>query len=138
MTSLTLLGDTSGPVVLDAPAVSGSTVLTLPTTSGTILTTASTATANSLNAGLGVNQTWQDVSGSRTAGVTYTNSTGKPIMVSIRTTATATDFTITVNGVVTAQVTNIATTRMQMTTIVPNGSTYVVSGYQGGSWAELR
>jgi len=27
---------------------------------------------------------------------------------------------------------------MFMTTIVPNGSTYVVSGYQGGSWAELR
>lgn len=38
MTSLTLLGDTSGSVVLDAPAVSGSTVLTLPTTSGTVLT----------------------------------------------------------------------------------------------------
>jgi hypothetical protein len=36
MTSLTLLGDTSGSIVLDAPAVSGSTVLTLPTTSGTL------------------------------------------------------------------------------------------------------
>jgi len=36
MTSLTLLGDTSGSVVLDAPAVAGSTVLTLPTTSGTL------------------------------------------------------------------------------------------------------
>lgn len=83
-------------------------------------------------------QTWQDVSGSRTAGVTYTNSTGKPIMVSIRTPAALSDYTITVNGVVTAQVTNIATTRMFMTTIVPNGSTYVVSGFQGGSWAELR
>lgn len=37
MTSLTLLGDTSGSVVLDAPAVSGSTVLTLPTTTGTLV-----------------------------------------------------------------------------------------------------
>ena len=36
MTSLTLLGDTSGSVVLDAPAVAGNTVLTLPTTSGTL------------------------------------------------------------------------------------------------------
>jgi len=36
MTSLTLLGDTSGSVVLDAPAVSGSTVLTLPTTTSTL------------------------------------------------------------------------------------------------------
>ena len=38
MSSLTLLGDTSGSVVLDAPPISGSTVLTLPTTSGTVLT----------------------------------------------------------------------------------------------------
>jgi hypothetical protein len=36
MSSLTILGDTSGSVVLQAPAVSGSTVLTLPTTSGTL------------------------------------------------------------------------------------------------------
>jgi hypothetical protein len=36
MSSLTLLGDTSGSVVLDAPPISGSTVLTLPTTSGTL------------------------------------------------------------------------------------------------------
>jgi hypothetical protein len=42
MTSLTLLGDTSGSIVLDAPAVAGSTVLTLPSTSGTVITSAST------------------------------------------------------------------------------------------------
>jgi hypothetical protein len=36
MSSLTLLGDTSGSVVLDAPAISGSTVLTLPTTTSTL------------------------------------------------------------------------------------------------------
>lgn len=42
MSSLTILGDTSGSVVLDAPAVAGSTVLTLPTTNGTLITTAST------------------------------------------------------------------------------------------------
>ena len=33
--------------------------------------------------GLGVGQTWQDLSGSRSTGVTYTNTTGKPIMVSL-------------------------------------------------------
>jgi hypothetical protein len=44
MSSLTILGDTSGSVVLQAPAVSGSTTLTLPSTSGTVLTTASTGT----------------------------------------------------------------------------------------------
>ena len=37
MTSLTLLGDTSGSIVLDSPAVSGSTVLTLPVGTGTVV-----------------------------------------------------------------------------------------------------
>jgi hypothetical protein len=36
MTSLTLLGDTSGSIVLDAPAVSGSTTITLAAQSGTL------------------------------------------------------------------------------------------------------
>lgn len=31
------------------------------------------------NNSIGVNQTWQDVTASRTIGVTYTNTTGKPI-----------------------------------------------------------
>lgn len=58
MTSLTLLGDISGSVVLDAPAVSGSTTLTLPTTSGTIITSASTGmvriTSGTLSAASGI------------------------------------------------------------------------------------
>jgi tryptophanase len=36
MSSLTILGDTSGSVVLAAPAVAGSTTLTLPATTGTL------------------------------------------------------------------------------------------------------
>jgi hypothetical protein len=36
MSNLTIIGDTSGSVVLQAPAVSGSTVLTLPTTTSTL------------------------------------------------------------------------------------------------------
>ena len=42
MSSVTISGDTSGSIILQAPAVSGSTTLTLPTTSGTVLTTANT------------------------------------------------------------------------------------------------
>ena len=38
MSSITINGDTSGSVILQAPAVSGSTTLTLPTTSGTLVT----------------------------------------------------------------------------------------------------
>ncbi len=37
MSSLTILGDTSGSVVLQAPAVSGSTTLTLPAATGTVM-----------------------------------------------------------------------------------------------------
>lgn len=44
MTSLTLLGDTSGSIVLDAPAVAGSSTITLPTTGGTIRTTTTPGT----------------------------------------------------------------------------------------------
>lgn len=42
MSNLTILGDTSGSVVLQAPAVSGSTTLTLPATTGTVLASGST------------------------------------------------------------------------------------------------
>ena len=35
------------------------------------------------SSGLGVDQTWQDMSGSRVTGTTYTNSTGRTIFVSI-------------------------------------------------------
>jgi hypothetical protein len=49
MSSLTLLGDTSGSVVLDAPAISGSTTLTLPARSGTVLTNNSMAVCYALN-----------------------------------------------------------------------------------------
>jgi hypothetical protein len=129
--SLVLQSTGGGSVTVQEPTTASNFTQTLPAATGTVTLTSDLKE-------IGVGQTWQDVSGSRTAGVTYTNSTGKPIMVSVRTTATATDFTITVDSVVTAQVTNIATTRMFMTTIVPNGSTYVVSGYQSGSWAELR
>ena len=48
MSSITINGDTSGSVILQAPAVSGSTTLTLPTTSGTVLTS-----ANAFSAGTG-------------------------------------------------------------------------------------
>lgn len=38
MSSITISGDTSGSVILQAPSVAGSTTLTLPTTTGTLVT----------------------------------------------------------------------------------------------------
>jgi hypothetical protein len=40
MSSLLILGDTSGSVLLQAPAIAGSGTLTLPTTGGTLISTA--------------------------------------------------------------------------------------------------
>ena len=48
MSSVTISGDTSGSIILQAPSVAGSTTLTLPTTSGTVLTS-----ANAFSAGTG-------------------------------------------------------------------------------------
>jgi len=44
MSNLTILGDTSGSVVLQAPAVAGSGTITLPTTGGTVRTTTTPGT----------------------------------------------------------------------------------------------
>jgi hypothetical protein len=146
MASLVLNGNTSGSVTISSPAVSGTTTLTLPTTSGTVLTTASTDTVNSLNAGIGVNQTWQDVTASRAIGTTYTNSTGKPIVVAITYTNSAGTSVqgLTINGVVTyaSGVTTAGTSGAGFTLIVPNGATYVTVSNTGTmtkvTWNELR
>jgi len=142
--------DPDVPVVLDATKLVGlvpsaSLDISIASTAEAVAGTNNTnfmtplRTAEQRNAtALGWGQTWQDVSGSRTAGVTYTNSTGRPIMVSIRTQAVVADFTISVSGLVVAHASGSTTTRSQLITVVPDGSTYVVSGFQGGSWVELR
>jgi len=149
--SIVLVGSTSGSVTLQEPAVAGTTVLDLPATSGTVglvsgnlgtpsalVGTNITGTATGLNAGIGVGQTWQDMSGSRSAGVTYTNSTGKPIMVSIRAQTGTSDCSIAVDGVTTALSLQTTATRQFLTTIVPNGSTYIMQPSYSALWAELR
>ena len=77
---------------------------------------------------IGVSQTWQDVTSSRVAGTTYTNSTGKPIMVVGKLTSSASAIaTITVDSVVVPGSGNAGTSGFWMTAsaIVPNGSTYI-------------
>lgn len=123
MASVVLAGDTSGSITLSAPLVAGSNVITVPAASGGL----------SMLGGEG--QTWQDVAASRVSGTTYTNSTGKPIQVSISTVWSASN--ITVGGVIIA---SPSTTQINgFSFIVPNGATYVVTGLTAGfRWAELR
>ena len=72
---------------------------------------------------LGVGQTWQDVTTSRVAGVTYTNTTGKPIMVA-HYFDSGNSGAIAVNNVTTVVCFTTPADGCSITTIVPNGSTY--------------
>jgi len=93
---------------------------------------------------LGVGQTWQNFTGSRSSGVTYTNNTGKPIQVSV---CVYHDeqvvSTLSVSGVVVSRVRQEVggATGYQDSThtaIVPNWATYSVSGGTLIFWSELR
>lgn len=89
--------------------------------------------------GIGIGQTWQDVTASRAVNVNYTNSTGKPIMVALNFN-TGTSGSMTVDGVF-AGIGSTAVSQATggLNTIVPNGSVY---RYTGGAallaWAELK
>lgn len=106
-----------------------------------------TGTANSLNAGLGVNQTWQSftVTGGsppRAMNTTYTNTSGKPIVVSVFATfAYSTAMSFLVDGIEVAYKIESYTNAVKnnVSTIVPNGSTYRVNcGVAASAWVELR
>jgi hypothetical protein len=87
---------------------------------------------------IGVGQTWQDVTGSRSDGVTYTNSTGKPIMVSIILDGSGSrnSSAITVDSVGVGAEREGGLLPNQF--IVPNGSVYRVNDSAILAWTELR
>ena len=88
---------------------------------------------------LGVGQTWQNVTSSRTGNVTYTNSTNSPIMVTI---TSGQGPGIYVNGVFIGSNATGTSDEGTITFVVPSGSTYLAdfSSYGGSlsNWAELR
>lgn len=93
---------------------------------------------------LGVGQTWQNVTASRAYGTTYTNSTGRPILVALSVTpagAGSQNVTCFVSGV---NIMTIATTNGSAagngTFIVPAGATYSLTATNSTlvNWSELR
>lgn len=90
----------------------------------------------------GTNQTWQDVKASRSAGVAYTNTTGKPIAVSITISSSASaTANLFVSGIeVAAPRIVLADARVAIFTLVPPSVSYIltVSGGTITFWAELR
>lgn len=109
-----------------------------------------TGNAASATTCVGVGQTWQNLQASRAINTTYTNSTGKPIMVVIA----MRDYRDSQNGGGTAYVDGVLAARSggysdaytittSMSFIVPNGSTYIVYPVEGNydvnnMWSELR
>lgn len=88
---------------------------------------------NITSGALGTNQTWQNVSASRASGVTYTNTTGKPIEVSIY--AGTSIGSIVVDGVT---IMSVVGNELASSFIVPIGATYSITYTGTAFWAELR
>lgn len=131
----------SGAVVL---AISPTLVTPALGTPSALVGTNITGTANSLNAGIGVNQTWQNMTSSRAFSTDYTNNTGKPIMFSVTNTIKAAGIELYVGGVLIGQcgqTGGFGNDNNSMSAIVPNGATYRANAIRTTGtlyWAELR
>ena len=92
--------------------------------------------------GIGVGQTWTDVTASRVAGTTYTNSTGRPIQVLFTCITGTANVSGTIAGISVLIGIGAGTSYNASTfsVVVPNGITYSVSSFGAGSqkWLELR
>lgn len=90
---------------------------------------------------LGINQTLTNVTSSRAFGTTYTNSTGKPIVVYFSGSHnTNNSGTVVLNGSTLLNINGYGT-NSSVSFIVPNGATYsipAISGETISSWWELR
>ena len=113
-------------------SVQGAVILNNTVTSTSATQALTAAQGKALNdQAFGVGQTWQNLTSSRASGVTYTNSTGKPILVLVNTaygTSIVDGVTLRYAGV---------DSEGDWSFIVPSGSTYSVTG-NIRSWAELR
>lgn len=84
---------------------------------------------------LGVGQTWQTVT--RTHGVNYTNSTGKPIGITYTVVGNG-SHTLTIDGVLVISAVDVAGVAGIGTSIIPNGAVYTTGGTGTEQWIELR
>ena len=87
----------------------------------------------------GVGQTWQDVTSNRGPGITYTNTTGRPISVFLKvSTSSNVDVAIRLGELETLSTTSSGDETYFF--VVPSGMTYgvVVSGTFNRKWMELR
>ena len=148
ITDLDVADGGTGASTLSANAVllgNGTSALqtVAPSTSGNVLTSNGTTwTSAAPTSGIGVGQTWQNVS--RALGTVYTNSTGKPIFVQVMmgNTVNTTNSYLTVGGVIVSRFSqdDNYTQSSTLSAIVPNNTSYSVTTGGAGlvSWVELR
>jgi len=119
-----------------------------PGTSGNVLTSNGTSWTSAITLGVGIGQTWQNVTGSRSLNTAYTNSTGKPIMVGVFYTSlgtsnnlTAVVDSVTVAGMVFSLSFGTLATGDSFSFIVPAGASYQINSSAAptiNAWSELR
>lgn len=99
------------------------------------------------NAPLGLGQGWVGVAASRSAGVTYTNNTGKPVTALISFNINANSNSISIDGVKISETSGYllgegsgnAYVGHSMMVVIPKGSTYVANtNISIALWSELR
>jgi hypothetical protein len=139
----------SNYVRLIAPAsIASNKTITLPDETGTVITSGGSGVVSqtmlaTLVVPIGVGQSWSNVTGSRSAGTTYTNSTGKPIQVAILSNqGTNTQFQFSINGTLVWNQfsSTIYGDNVSCNFIIPNGATYSLTVPYGTIqyWMELR
>lgn len=139
ITDLAVADGGTGSSTLTANAVllgNGTSALqtVAPSTSGNVLTSNGTTwTSAAPTGGIGDGQTWQDVTSSRAMGTTYTNSTGKPIMLvarALRNAVSTAGIGITMNGIlipICFSTNSDGGNEAVGSIIIPIGATYVLS-----------
>lgn len=140
-----------------AVTINGSTGITTPglTNSGSTSTAGLTLSSGSITypnadtqavgpfAGPGSNQSWSNVTGSRSAGTTYTNSTGRPIQVAILSNQTTnSQFQFYINGTLVWNQfsSTIYGDNVSCNFTIPSSATYSLTVPYGAIqyWMELR
>lgn len=94
------------------------------------------------NIGVGINQTWQNVTASRARSTSYQNTTGRPILVAIYATVGGPNFSVSEDNVTFVGTgyayTNIGGNTAFMCAVVPPNFFYKDEGSGAFYWAELR
>ena len=135
----TLVTDTSGTQIgILGQQVEGNWQSGTSTTESLVSPAKIKAAFDAFGAGIGVGQTWQDMSATRTVGTTYTNSTGKPIQAMITLGSNSSyNVQLLLGGTFTEVFTGSGNARLVFQGIIPDGVSYRANGAYV-SWFELR